>query len=86
MSTLAATTKKPQYAATAANPALNPRELRALGYGSFIYDGDNFKLKKLDGGWMYANLLDDEGKTTQNLLPDPSKYPPYTRFPKEIQK
>lgn len=83
---MATTVKKPKYAASSTNPALTPVELRASSYGTIIYDGDNFKMKKLDNGWMYTNLLDADGKTTLNQLPDPSKYPPYTRFPKEIQK
>ena len=61
---------------------LTPLELRAMKTHSVIFDRDDFKLVKLEGGWMYDALVTD-GKTTQRLLPDPKAYGPYSTFQKK---
>lgn len=65
---------------------LTPMEMRAMKTKQVIFDGDNFPLVKLDGGWMYTPLVDSEGKTTQRLLPDPKAYPPYSVAKKADKK
>lgn len=66
---------------------MTPEEIRALPRKSVMYDGDDFKMVKLDGGWMYANLIKEDGESTdRTLLPEPRAYPPYSTLPKDLKR
>lgn len=61
---------------------LTPQELDGTRYQKVIFDRDDDKLIRMNGGWVYENLV---GTWKGPLLKRPQGYGPYSVTPKGVR-